>query len=486
MTDKSFEKQISDKLNQFEIQPSEGMLESIFAKRAAKPARFAGIPYSGLMLAALVISIAAVSLVLWNSNKGNNAAVIASSENNNKTENVNPPAISQNQNSVKESNTNSSYSDIESIKSTQVKPAQEKANKSNKASNTRKEYAATGKELENENVIARVPAKESKPTNNIVSGKYDFNEFFNYQSKNKPSIAREVHKGNTHLYVYETMGDQDIANAGFLYSNMSRPDKMPIVTPEFESNEKTSIADAKEKKEVLKKNPVFIDLLFTPTLNIAGTKGKGNIQQVSNAMSKANYNSQFGIRVSVPVSKQFSVFTGLFMRNQSNHYKGSLNYQENAVRIDETITYINDPNGGVIKQVSYDTVNYTASNTQNINFKNTYSMVQLPLGFSYNFGHGKFDFAFHGSALINVFRNSNGHSLNLIEHNTSSYSSNKTFVGLGAGLSWMAAYKISPKFRLIMEPGVQYFGINALKVGNNIKEKSFSPQISVGLRYTVF
>lgn len=484
MTDKSFEKQISDKLNQFEIQPSEGMLESIFEKRAAKPSRFAGIPYSGLMLAALVISIATVSLVLWNSNKGTSAVEIASSENNNKTENVNQPALSQNQNSVKESKTNSNNSEIESIK-----PTQAKANKANK-NNVSKEFAASGSgnkvETSTDNINTRVPVKEAKPTNNIVAGKYDFNEFFNYQSKNKPTIAREVHKGNTHLYVYETMGDQEIAKAGILFSNMSRPEKMPIEIPALESNEKTSVAEAKEKKELLKKNPIFVDVLFTPTLNIAGTMGKGNVQQVSNAMSKSNYNSQFGIRVSVPVSKQFSVFTGLFMRNQSNHYKGSLYYQENAVRIDETVTYINDPNGGVIKQVSYDTVNYTTSNTQNINFKNTYSMMQLPLGFSYNFGHGKFDFAFHGSALINVFRNSNGHALNLMEHNTTNYSSNKTFVGFGAGLSWMAAYKISPKFRLIMEPGVQYFGINALKVGNNIKEKSFSPQFSVGLRYTVF
>jgi hypothetical protein len=66
------------------------------------------------------------------------------------------------------------------------------------------------------------------------------------------------------------------------------------------------------------------------------------------------------------------------------------------------------------------------------------------------------------------------------------YSSNKGTVGFGAGLSVMGAYKLNNRMRLIAEPGLQYFGLKSMHFGNSLKENVISPQLTIGLRYTLF
>ena len=81
MMDKSFEKQIADKLNRMEVQPSDGLLDSIFEKRAARPKRFAGIGFSGLALAVLLVSAGVASWLFWD-NSGTQTKQQAIGENN--------------------------------------------------------------------------------------------------------------------------------------------------------------------------------------------------------------------------------------------------------------------------------------------------------------------------------------------------------------------------------------------------------------------
>lgn len=470
--DKSFEKQITEKLNRMEIKPSEGLLDAIFEKRAAKPKRFAGIPYSGLVLAALIISAGAITFMLFN-------------DSNSKTRAVDKTIASESPRTLPESGNENSRQKAGSVQPDAgiEKPLVADKTLSNRKSGIRPAKSAIA-------VIGKsktaVSAPESDKQSKVKSSDaLQPASYFDVNSASRPEIVSEMHKGNSHLYVYETAADKDFANAGFVFSRLSRISKIPIG---FEDEKLKTMASSNSvfDREAIKRRPFFVDMLYTPSLNMPGTNGNSDLNKASNAITRNTYNTQFGIRVSVPVSNQVSVFSGLFMRDQSNHYKGDLNYSVNQTRIDKTVTFINDPSGNVIKVVKEDTVNYVEEKTQNVNFKNTYSMIQVPLGLSYNFGHGKFDFAFHGSALLNIFRNSNGHTLNLAEHNTRSYSSNGTFMGLGAGFSFMTAYKISPKFRLIFEPGMQYFGINAIKAGSMLNERSFSPQCSIGLRYTVF
>ncbi len=470
--DKSFEKQITDKLNRMEIKPSEGLLDAIFEKRAAKPKRFAGIPYSGLVLAALLISASAIALMLFNdsnSKSGDHAKAVAGETPRNLPES-----------SIGDSKQNSGNIQPDAGKEKSVA----KSNALSSSNSALKQAKSAVAANVNSKAAVSEPVSDKftqvKSNEGILPASY-----FDVNSGSRPKIAREMHKGNSHLYVYETAADNDFANAGFVFSRLSRISKMPIG---FEEEKLKTMASNNSvfDRDAIKKRPFFVDMLYTPSLNMPGTNGNSDLNKASNAITRNTYNTQFGLRVSVPVSNQLSVFSGLYLRDQSNRYRGDLIYTVNETRIDKTVTFINDPSGNVIKIVKEDTVEYIAGKTQNVDFKNTYSMIQVPLGLSYNFGHGKFDFAFHGSALLNLFRNSSGHTLNLAEHNTRSYSSKATFMGLGAGFSFMTAYKISPKFRLIFEPGMQYFGINAIKAGSMLNERSFSPQCSIGLRYTVF
>jgi hypothetical protein len=85
-----------------------------------------------------------------------------------------------------------------------------------------------------------------------------------------------------------------------------------------------------------------------------------------------------------------------------------------------------------------------------------------------------------------MFRSSQGQAMEPSEHRTKNFNSNKTFYGIGAGMGIMAALPLSSRIKFIAEPGLQYFGINSIKVGNNIRERSIAPGLMLGLRYTLF
>jgi hypothetical protein len=57
---------------------------------------------------------------------------------------------------------------------------------------------------------------------------------------------------------------------------------------------------------------------------------------------------------------------------------------------------------------------------------------------------------------------------------------------VGGNMSLLAAYPLSPRFKLFVEPGVQWFKIKAMNMGNNFNEAVINYNASFGLRYTVF
>jgi hypothetical protein len=59
-------------------------------------------------------------------------------------------------------------------------------------------------------------------------------------------------------------------------------------------------------------------------------------------------------------------------------------------------------------------------------------------------------------------------------------------MNMGAGLSFMSAYRISPRFRLIAEPGVHYMNLKGAQTGNIFNEKIYNFTGSIGLRYSIF
>jgi hypothetical protein len=484
MKDNSFEKQISEKLSQAKVQPSEGLLNSIFEKRASKPKGFAGIGYSGLVLAAvLVVSFTAFSLMYWRNDNVSEHGSIAGSHENAKDKST-PEVIKP------ESITQSNTSDDETSMTEKNAPNVPKTATTSK-SLTRNEIkkAKRDAQLIRNPELELIKNQEPKLVSSLVDGNArifeNYSDYFNTNANNRPKIDQEYHNGNSHLYVFETANDEDIAKFGILFTRQGKLKKKHLVYEkeniDFATKEKVS-----EGKKFSNKSPLFIDILLSPSLNTHRSVGNSELSKVSNGMTKMNTNLQTGIRISKPISKQFNIFSGLFYNTISNAYLGKIAYSSDEVKINKNVRYINDPVNGVIQVITYDTVNYVAQNTQNIDYKNKYQMFQVPIGFSYNFGYKSIDFSLHGSALFNVIKSSKGYVLNTELHNSEAFESSEKIIGLGAGFSIMSAYRISPKFRLILEPGFQYYGINSKKAGNNINEKTFNTQLTIGLRYTVF
>ncbi|MEZ4805783.1 MAG: hypothetical protein R2852_09945 [Bacteroidia bacterium] len=485
MKDNSFEKQISEKLSQSEIQPSEGLLNSIFEKRASKPKGFAGIGYSGLVLAAvLVVSFTAFSLIYWKNDKVNSENHMVDFTKDKSIE-TSPKAVQPEMDIENSAQSQTIIAETQQKNANSNRKRVETSNISSRILKKAKREARLSKNIGD-------PASNNSD-NRLISSLVDNNtklfvnyeNYFNANSENRPRIDKEYHNGNSHLYVFETANDEDIAKSGILYTRQGRLKKKSL-TYEKENIDFATRDNLNDESKFGRTSPLFIDFLISPSFNTHRSVGNSELNKVSNGMTKMSTNLQTGVRVSKPISNKFNVFTGLFYNSISNAYQGEIKYESNEIKINKNISYINDPVKGIIQVVTYDTVNFVAQNTQNIDFENTYQLFQVPIGFSYNFGYRTIDFSIHGSALFNVIRNSKGYALNTELHNSKAFESTNKIMGIGAGFSVMSAYKITPKFRFIVEPGFQYYGINAKKAGNNMNEKTFNTQLTLGLRYTVF
>ena len=425
MMENSFEKRIADKLKNTQVQPSEHVLDSIFEKRAAKPKRFAVNPFAGAVLG--IALLAAISYLVWFGNaKSKEAQVSVSAE-------------VQDTKTVKESKAIGKFEDIVPNKAeNSVLPDD---NLSSIAQKTNK-IPSENKRSQSKSIVKEpFENKEASKPAMVQNNAEIETQYFNLGKGERPVLQKVEHQGNSHLYVFQTIGDEALINR---------------------------------------------DFLFNPSINMVQLSGENALVEAGQALSKSSLNQSFGLRVSIPIKAKWNVYAGLNYREQSNQYKGRLLYNNEQTQINQQIKYINDPIKGVVKIVTYDTVKFQASNSQSVNFKNQYKIFQLPLGFSYNFGYKQLDFSINGSALFNYIKSSQGQNIHLDQHIVLPYSSNKGTIGFGAGLSVMGAYKLNNRIRLIAEPGLQYFGLKSIHFGNSLKENVISTQLTIGLRYTLF
>jgi hypothetical protein len=486
MTHNPFEKQIADKLNQYEVQPGEGMLDSIFEKRAGKRTPLMGLSRIGIAAGIVIVAISA--LYLYNAGGAGDTPELASSQGatiETGKQDINP-SLHENDGIKQPSGQRTPEAEIvpeapgeKSGKGLSVKPG------------TSGKRHINGKP----DVLVSNNKGSERPDKDVYQaagkgfsgddGSDIYKRYFDITSKNRPVIEKMEHKGNSHLYVYQSVSDRILDNYSFIAMPAKRLNRFENIY-HLDNEAKVAQVDIQKHTKTGRK-PLFIDLLYMPTLTAINASGNSSIQAYANSIRKRSFNSQYGLRVSMPVSKRISLFTGLFYQDQSNIYNGTVNKQEAVTHINKTDRFINDPvTMQVVKVTTYDTTNGMENRGYNYDFRNSYTLFQLPLGFSYNFGYKKFDFALNSSALINMFTNSKGKAMNMESNSTSAFASSGKYYGIGAGFSVMSALKISPKFRLILEPGLQYYKINSMKAGNNINEKVFNKQLTIGLRYSVF
>lgn len=491
MINNEFEKRISDKLNHAEVQPSEGLLDAIFEKRAARPRPFVGL--IKLFSVAAAVTVLVTSVYMFNG-KNDGAQGIAKAP-----EQVQPTAEAHASHSRQPDNVSNNGSKGQEL---QVSEAPGHSSVSNPAPNHRHQVKPHGSYAGQRNSFTRntesnvgTPARlvsydgnEETRQDQVIQGDDVYYRYFNVDANNRPSIAREEHKGNSHLYVYHNANDKLVNEVTEMNTFLSLPGRDIRNFNHTASTFDNSLYAYRpiDKNTLKKRTPLYIDAMYGSILTSHSAMNNSNLRKYANSISVGSYNSQYGVRVSMPIGHNINLFSGIFMQNQSNLYRGTIQHGEPATQVNKIVSYINDPVKGPVMITTYDTVNYTAMKSSGYDFRNTYKLFQLPVGASYCFGYHKFDFSVNASALINVFTSSTGRIINVHAGSSEIYTSTSKYAGIGSGLSFMAAYPVTPKFKLILEPGLQYFKIHATKAGNNMNEGVFNKQLSIGLRYTLF
>lgn len=478
MMHNSFEKQIREKMNQVEVPPGDALLETIFEKRAARSKPAAGFGYARLVMAVAVIAVTAgVWYMVSDKGSSNKGAQIAN--NGNATENQSVSEKPANSNLATADPSADLLSESEIKTATVVPNGLEKSRSIEPATklSVSSSVKSSGKGIGSSRIVSR-PAKK---------GSFEIGDpsvYFNVDALGRPSIDMSMHKGNSHVYVFNTVDPDELSNEILRYSSTSLVEKSKV---DIENEVLVPAAPEKLNPKNLNKsgNPIFVDLMMNPGMS-AFCAFDGEQASVNNSVNKISFNNGYGLRVSVPVAKRINVFSGIGYVNQTNQYKGSLPYEQNVQTINTKVTYINDPIRGVIRVETKDTVNTVNKLSQNVDFKNTYSVVRVPIGMAYNFGLGNTDFAFNASMDFNMVSNANGFNINTETHGIEAFRSNARSFGIGYGLSFMAAKKISPRFRILLEPGFYHYSINGSAFGNKVSERINNYNLTVGLRYTVF
>ena len=476
--DNSFEKQIRDKVNQAEVTPADGLLDAIFEKRATKPKPFMGLGYTKLFLLTALVVVTVGVWVLNTGDSGTKPAPLAGQNSSASDAAIQLPAASASEkDQVSEKSLTSETPDKFAQKRDHVANSEHlKSKKLRKHSNVSQNLANTVKNGRSEKAINKIQSIVNPSKNWNTS---DPNAYFNVDAAGRPTIDYETHNGNSHLFVYESVDPAMLESSILRYTGTSNIQKVKYP---FVFDAMSPIKTSKNQYAVNDKHqrPLFIDLLYSAVYTNTKTS-----DAAINTLKNGTFNQQYSLRVTAPIKGKISAFAGLGYMNQISHYRGDLPYSEAFTNITTKVSFINDPIKGVIRVETKDTVSGIAARTKALDFRNTYSLFRLPIGLGYSFGLGQFDFTLYGSADVTLLSYSGVHT-KLTEAVISKSESNSKSLHMGAGFSFMSAYRISPRFRLIAEPGVHYIQLKGAQTGNIFNEKIYNFTGSIGLRYSIF
>lgn len=477
MIDNQFEKQIREKMNRMEVEPSDGLLDSIFEKRAAARQPAAAFGLTKVIAVAAVITGLAL-LIHFGMGSGDQTSPLAANQNNPVTnsgqESEGPQARSEskdvlNTQSLNSSGSGSSQSHIADIVQSNRNTASKGKHQTSMAGNHPGRVSGPGQKERNSGKNSVTQTFNANP---------DLNAYFNVDATNRPVIASESHLGNSHMYVYQNV---DPTLTDYIASN-AYPHHMKPFMVAIENEEVANVNLLASSSMSRSHKPLFIDIYGSLGMGVFTTgKGAGYFKD----LGKTNVSNGFGVRISKPVSNRFNVFTGLEFNQFINKYKGDFNVSKDVTEISTKTTYINDPVKGTIPVIVNDTNNYTLTKNHKVNHNNRYNVLTLPLGISYNFGFRKLDFSVNLAANLQylktgTYQSWSDNSESMVAKSSSSY------FNVGAGISLMGSYPLTNKFRLIVEPGFRTLSIPGMKSGNSFGENIYNVSLRAGIRYTVF
>ncbi len=493
----NFEKQISEKLENAQEQPSSDLFNSIMQKRnqKTKPSIPVFYKYGALAL----IGLLSVTTLYFYSNNESKIAQNNVNQTEYADDNQNSDLLDENQ--PNDNNVNK-LNNISVKKSTnkQVETREIEQNvRENKTVNNTSFITKTESVEINNNPKIDIKNSESVNINNsfkndklvktiISSSNFEnnnpFENYFNPESTNRPVIEKYESKGSSHLYVYNTFGEFEIdqATINFL-SNI----KLKKVKTNHAPSEDLSKLNTKYRNFAVKnRRPIYIDLMVTPMFTyhkiIAGT----NTAKFYKNFEKITPNYFVEGRITIPIKHDFTFYTGISYGKLNTLYSGRFTEKEKVTENVERVIFINDPITGqsreerFIEQIEVD--KYT---TYQNNFRNVAILNQIPLGLGYNFGYKKFDFAANGGMVLNLLHSSNGTDLKYMNENSFKFNGSKTTYDFGYSFGAMAAYNVSRKIKYFIEPSLSSFNLNNSNYGSLYQQKITNLGLKLGIRYNL-
>jgi hypothetical protein len=495
MTNNNFEKRIQDKLNQYEIEPSENLFDDILEKRASRPKSILKFTYAKLGVA--LLAVAAITLFILvdpgsNSTSNDNASIAVSEKDaNNSTNIAEAGGLESNATTAKAESVRETVVAKERLKTVKQKSTSKVTkpidNKKD-VSNTEVKWTNNAPLPSRKSVIANASKSSQKSARQTKTypGYQDNGEniaerYFNVDAKNRPILAGQQHQGKSHLYVYHSM-DENLINAQDLSYLVLKP--LRVIKPSAFQDQIAAVEKKQIETNHKKQQPFYLDLYYSAYHTGHSVIGKSEYANNYKALAKSNPNHAFNLRISTPINSHINLFTGFGLNQINTKFDGQIANTTNKVHYETSTYYINDPITGLPKLVQQ--IDTVLNGPVSYNFANHYTLMQIPIGLSYNFGFDKMDIGIHGSALMNITSKANGMNPDFNLEKMKSFSSNQKQVGFGASLSLMFAYKLTNKIKIIAEPSIQFYQLGGKKIGSAMNENILNKGLSVGLRYTLF
>jgi hypothetical protein len=476
MKNNLFEKNIQSKLANTEIAPSDGLFEKTMQKRAMAQKKGV-LPFYYKTIAVLLIMVSSIGAIwyLYQPNPTDN------------TENIVMKGILENQSQLvlddgeKVDDTSSNSATPKMVIET-MQSSNDLVNKSNIKVLKSKENVNTRSKSKTFIAVNSVQTNQNKNVFFEDNGDDIFERYFNANSNNKPSLYKETHKGNSHLYVYNSL-DESLVDAVFVnYMKMAILKRLVNRYPKGESNQINNHTEFKRNTKT--KKPLFIDLFGIVGFS-KSMPHNGLMADVLNSGSEVVQNDAYGFRAVVPLKNKWSVFSGLNMLNQNSKYQFDVKSDIHSKEVKLVTRYLNDPILGVLPFVVSDTVDVINSVTNKYKLRNNYKIIQIPIGVSYQMAlNKKIEVGIKLSSMFNVNVQSQIMILDDLKVKTIN-NTNKSF-SLSHALGVQLAYGLSPKWKVFAEPSLQFMSLNSKKLGNNIDERFLNKQLAFGLRYSLF
>jgi hypothetical protein len=454
MKDQKFDKIIGDKLRNIEAEPALGSFQKIMSGRSPKAFFNQTIIKTWVLITASVILVS--SWIITHNNFNNTTPEIAevetitnqSTTSSGKSETSNH-IVNKEETVVANSQQASNVSVSVSV-STQNKVTFKEKQDRSKAERT-KSYSdkspstIDSKELADKNNVSSdsdVPAIE-QPTRNF--GKPVLSEMINMSHRNFEGLLH-------------------VESVGLIYD---------MNTASISNKEK--FKPSKRLKEI----EIFYGM---------GIWNSNHFGQEMDNRLTSQYFSEAGLRFRLPVAKNINFITGIQVSKWQSNFNHSYTENSTLTHIDTFNGVIVDPFGIPQTITRHDTSYQDIVNQYSTNGKNTYTMINLPIGIEYSKSLKRGAVYGNLAALVRIQSNHNGHwisedSKDPFEFNNHGYTSQLTGnIGLTGGIGYL--HHINHKISIGIEPHFNIYTINEFPT--QIKEQGniWNLGIRTGLRYS--